>query len=277
MKKFLSIIAVLFCATVLMTSCHGVEPDAGEEAVLIYKPILPGSTEGVDPEPVSTGLTWCVFSTEHVIYKIIPEKHQVDMDDLVTDNNTPVDIHSVIITQIIPGKSPILHENYGVDWFNTNLYNYYCNRVRDYVSQHSFFDLMSNRAILNEIDTKLLKEMQDFVAELSKEKEFPVMIKQVTIGKAIPNKEQLEEMNNTARQIQAKQTEDRRAEAQEAREKAETKRALADKAYMREMGLTPDQFIQLNAWEIIKDKDGASIDILFDGSSKPVWNIRRDK
>ena len=277
MRKLFSIIAVLFCATVLMTSCHGVEPDAGEEAVLIYKPILPGSTEGVDPEPVSTGLTWCVFSTEHVIYKIIPEKHQVDMDDLVTDNNTPVDIHSVIITQIIPGKSPILHENYGVDWFNTNLYNYYCNRVRDYVSQHSFFDLMSNRAILNEIDTKLLKEMQDFVAELSKEKEFPVMIKQVTIGKAIPNKEQLEEMNNTARQIQAKQTEDRRAEAQEAREKAETKRALADKAYMREMGLTPDQFIQLNAWEIIKDKDGASIDILFDGSSKPVWNIRRDK
>ena len=35
--------------------------------------------------------------------------------------------------------------------------------------------------------------MQDFVAKLSKEKEFPIIIRQVTIGKATPNEKQLEE------------------------------------------------------------------------------------
>ena len=275
MKKILYLMAVACVSIATLTSCHGVSPNAGEEAVLIYQPILPFSTEGVDMEPVKTGLTWCVFSTDAVIYKIIPEKHQVDMDDLVTDNNTPVDIHSVIITQIIPGKSPILHSNYGSAWFETNLYNFYCNRVRDYVSQHTFFDLMSNRAILNEIDTKLLKEMQDFVAELSKDKEFPVMIKQVTIGKAIPNKEQLDEMNNTARQIQAKETEARRAEAQEAREIAEVKKARADRAYIKELGISVDQYIALRQWDVIEKKQGANIDVLVGDRTTSMWNIRR--
>ena len=274
MKKILYLLAVACVSIATLTSCHGVEPPAGHEAVLIKFPWFFGS-EGVVEEPVKTGLTWCVFSTDAVIYKVIPEKHQVDMDDLVTDNNTPVDIHSVIITQIIPGKSPILHSNYGPEWFETNLYNFYCNRVRDYVSQHTFFDLMSNRAILNEIDNKLLKEMQDFVAELSKDKEFPVMIKQVTIGKAIPNKEQLDEMNNTARQIQAKETEARRAEAQEAREIAEVKKARADRAYIKELGISVDQYIAIRQWDVIEKKQGANIDVLVGDRTTSMWNIRR--
>jgi hypothetical protein len=44
---------------------------------------------------------------------------------------------------------------------------------------------------------------------------------------------------------------------------------------MKEMGLCNDQYIQLRAWEIIAAKDGANIDVLFDGSAKQMWNIRR--
>jgi hypothetical protein len=44
---------------------------------------------------------------------------------------------------------------------------------------------------------------------------------------------------------------------------------------MLEMNLTPQQFIQLRAWDIIEKKDGASIDVLFDGSTEKMWNIRR--
>jgi len=273
MKKILYLF-MLLVTVVAMSSCHGVEPNAGEEAVLVYKPWFVGS-EGVDPEPVKTGLTWCAFSTESVIYKIIPEKHQVNIEDLMSTENTPLDCHSVIITKIKEGKSPILHQNYGVDWFDTNLFNYYSNRVRDYFSQYSPFDLMSNREILNNIDTKITKEMRDFVAQLSKDKEFPVEIVQVTVGKAIPNKEQLDEMNRTAKEVQAKQTEQRRAEAQKARGEAERQRAIADKAYMKEMNLSTEQFIQLKAWDVIEKKQGASIDVLFDGSSNKMWNIRR--
>ena len=127
---------------------------------------------------------------------------------------------------------------------------------------------MSNRAILNEIDSKVLKQMQDYVAQLSKEKEFPGVVKQVTIGKAIPNKEQLEEMNKTAKAVQAKQTQERQVEVELAREKAERQRAKADKAYQ--------DFINLKWIETIAAKQGANIDVLVGGgNTSQMWNVRR--
>ena len=274
MRKILYLLAVACVSIATLTSCHGVSPNAGEEAVLIYQPILPFFTEGVDMEPVKTGLTWCAFSTDAVIYKIIPEKHQVNIEDLMSNENTPLDAHTVIITKIKEGKSPILHKNYGINWFDTNLFNYYSNRVRDYFSQHSPFDLMSNREILNDIDEKITKEMRAFVAELSKDKEFPVEIVQVTVGKAIPNAKQLEEMNNTAREVQAKQTEQRRAEAQKAREEAERQKAKADRAYLNEMHLSPQDYINLRWIEVISEKQGANIDVMV-GPATSMWNVRR--
>ena len=274
MKKYLVLSLMAFIALVMTCSCHGVKPNADEEAVLIYKPWFFGHG-GIDITPVESGLTWCVWTTDAVTFKIVPVKNQVDMNDLFSDDNTPLDFHTVIITQIQKGKSPILLQNYGEDWFNTNIYNYYCNLVRDHISQHSPFDLMSNRAILNEIDNKVLKQMRDYVAELSKDKEFPVTIRQVTIGKAAPNEEQLAEMNKTARAVQAKQTQEREAEVQLAREKAERQRAIADKAYMDEMHLSAADFISLKWIETIANKEGANIDVLVGGNASQMWNVRR--
>lgn len=269
MKKIL----FLLFAVVALTSCHSVSPDADEEAVLIYKPWFFGHG-GVDEDAVESGLTWCFWSTHSETFKIVPVKHQVDMNDLFSDDNTPLDFHTIIITQIEKGKSPMLLQNYGTDWFNTNIYNYYCNLVRDHISQHSPFDLMSNRAILNDIDVKVLQQMKDYIAELSKAKEFPVIIKQVTIGKATPNEEQLAEMNKTAKAVQAKQTQEREVEVQLAREKAERQRAKADKAYREELGLNTQDFINLKWVETIAEKQGANIDVMV-GPATSMWNIRR--
>ena len=275
MKKFLTMFSIAIMAMFSLTSCIGCTTvDADEETVLIDKPWFFGHG-GVQKNAVETGLKWIWWSTDTETFKIIPIKHQVDMNDLFSDDNTPLDFHTVIITQIEKGKTPILLQNYGVDWFNTNIYNEYCNLVRDHISQHSPFDLMSNRAILNEIDTKVLKQMQDFVAKLSKEKEFPIIIRQVTIGKATPNEKQLEEMNNTAKAVQAKQTQEREAEVQLAREKAERQRAKADKAYMEEMHLSTSDFISLKWIETIAAKNGANIDVLVGGNSTSMWNVRR--
>jgi regulator of protease activity HflC (stomatin/prohibitin superfamily) len=267
--------SIALMAMFSLTSCMGCTTvDADEETVLIDKPWFFGHG-GVQEKAVETGLKWIWWSTDTETFKIIPIKHQVDMNDLFSDDNTPLDFHTIIITQIEKGKTPILLQNYGVDWFNTNIYNEYCNLVRDHISQHSPFDLMSNRAILNEIDTKVLKQMQDFVAKLSKEKEFPIIIRQVTIGKATPNEKQLEEMNNTAKAVQAKQTQEREAEVQLAREKAERQRAKADKAYMEEMHLSTSDFISLKWIETIAAKNGANIDVLVGGNSTSMWNVRR--
>jgi regulator of protease activity HflC (stomatin/prohibitin superfamily) len=275
MKKILVMFSIALMAMFSLTSCMGCTTvDADEETVLIDKPWFFGHG-GVQEKAVETGLKWIWWSTDTETFKIIPIKHQVDMNDLFSDDNTPLDFHTIIITQIEKGKTPILLQNYGVDWFNTNIYNEYCNLVRDHISQHSPFDLMSNRAILNEIDAKVLKQMQDFVAKLSKEKEFPIIIRQVTIGKATPNEKQLEEMNNTAKAVQAKQTQEREAEVQLAREKAERQRAKADKAYMEEMHLSTSDFISLKWIETIAAKNGANIDVLVGGNSTSMWNVRR--
>lgn len=150
----------------------------------------------------------------------------------------------------------------------------YGNLVRDHISQYSPFDLMSNRQVLSTIDKKILKQMQDYVAALSKHKPMPVIIKDVIIGKATPNKEQLAEMNRTAKMVQAKQTQEREYEVQVAREKAERQKAVADKAYMSEMNLNPQQFIQLKWVETVAQKQGANIDVLV-GPAEHMWNIKR--
>ncbi len=272
MKKFTFIFALIL-SVCFLTSCHSVSPKAGEEAVLTYTPWFFGHG-GVDHQAVPTGLTWCVFSTHATIFPIVPVKNQVDMNDLFSDDNTPLDFHTVIRTQIIQGKSPILLENYGENWFDANLYNYYCNLIRDQISQHSPFDLMSNREVLNEIDEKVKVSMQKYIAKLSEDKEFPVKIIAVTIGKATPNAEQLAEMNKTARAVQARQTQEREVEVQVAREKAERQRAMADKAYREELDLNTQDFINLKWIETIAAKEGANIDVMV-GPATSMWNIRR--
>lgn len=222
-----------------------------------------------------TGLTWCWWSTHCYYFKIVPVRHKIALDDLFSDDNTPLDFHTAIITQIEQGKSPILLQNYGEDWFNANINEHFCNLVRDHISQHSPFDLMSNRAVLNEIDNKIRQQMQDYIAKLSEKKEMPVIIKEVIIGKATPNKQQLDEMNRTAKVVQAKQTQEREYEVQIAREKAERQKAKADKAYMDEMNLSASQFINLKWIETVANKQGANIDVLVGGGSDPIWNIKR--
>ncbi len=86
--------------------------------------------------------------------------------------------------------------------------------------------------------------------------------------RVMPNSEQLREMNKTAAAIQAKQTQEKRVEMENAR-------AIADKAYMNAMNLSPSQFIQLRQWDVIEKKDGANIDVLVGGSEVPMWNIKQ--
>ncbi|MBP3553426.1 MAG: SPFH domain-containing protein, partial [Bacteroidaceae bacterium] len=120
------------------------------------------------------------------------------------------------------------------------------------------------------------KDMVNHIAALSKERELPIRVVNVIVGRAIPNGPQKEEMDRTAAANQAKRTEESRREMLVAREAAERQRAIADKAYQKELGLSTDQFIQLRAWEIIEKKEGANIDVLVgSGGTASMWNVRR--
>ena len=264
------------CACMMLASCTVVAPEAGEEGVKVHKPWVFGSG-GVDMTPVETGLQYTWFSTDYVIVNMLPQAYDEDLDDATSNDNTLLDFNTQIQLQVKDNMSPVLIKNYGANWYSSVIKEVYRNTVRGYISKYGPFDLMSNREVLDSINLFVKNDIQNYIKLLSsKQGELPIDVVNVVVGRAIPNERQKAEMDATAAATQAKRTEESRRDMLVAREAAERQRAIADKAYQEELGLTTDQFIQLRAWEIIKDKNGANIDVLFnaEGATK-MWNVRR--
>ena len=273
MRKFYGILCVLLM-TVTLSSCYRVTPGAGEETVLIHKPYFFGK-DGVDKDPVSTGSKWVWWSTDAEYVLMVPQKYDENLEDVTSNDNTLLDFNTQIQLQVRAGESPVLIENYGKDWYVNVIQETYRNTVRSYISRYNPFDLMSNREVLDSINIMVKTDMEAHITKLSNSRELPIDVINVIVGRAIPNGPQKEEMDRTAAATQAKRTEESRREMLIAREAAERQRAIADKAYQRELGLSTDQFIQLRAWEIIEKKD-ANIDVLFNGDNvNKAWNVRR--
>jgi hypothetical protein len=270
MKNILTIILVVMT----LCSCTFTNPGFDKEVVLKKRPWFFGAT-GVDSEPVNS-CTCLALTTTAVHFYVLPQKMKFSFDDLLSNDNTPLDMNMYMVIQVKKGHTPELLKNYGENWYETLIEPYFRNKVREYVSSCSPFDLMSNREVLSEFDNRMKVMMQNYIERLSKTRGyFPVEIQQVITDRVMPNEEQLNEMNKTAASIQAKQTQEKRAEMELARAKAERNKAIADKAYMTELNLSPAQFIQLRAWDVIEKKQGANIDVLFGGGEQPVWNIKR--
>lgn len=275
MKKIYLGLMVALMITALFASCTTVSPDYGQEAVKIHKPWFFGQG-GVDMEPVETGLQYTWFSTDYVIVTMVPVKYDEPLDDVTSNDNTLLDFNTQIQIQVEDNKSPILVKNYGIHFYENVIQEQYRNTVRSYISKYGPFDLMSNREVLDSINIAVKNDMIAYIDELSERSgELPIIVQNVLVGRAIPNAMQKEEMNRTAAATQAKRTEESRKEMLIAKEAAERQRAIADKAYQRELGLTTDQFIQLKAWEIIAEKQGANIDVLFETGANKMWNVRR--
>jgi hypothetical protein len=276
MKKIFSIFVMSLVLVLGFTSCTSVTPDAGQEAVLVHKPWF-FSTGGVDNTPVETGLEYTWLSTDYVVVNMLPVKYDETLDDVTSNDNTLLDFNTQIQLQVQDNKSPVLIKNYGENWYVNVIQEQFRNTVRNYISKFGPFDLMSNREVLDSINVAVKNDMIAHIRSMSNQSgELPITVVNVLVGRAIPNDMQKAEMNRTAAATQAKRTEESRLEMLKAKEDAERQRAIADKAYQDELGLTTDQFIQLRAWEIIKDKQGANIDVLFnaEGTNK-MWNVRR--
>ena len=273
-KSMLSVLSL--CLMLGMNSCINVAPGAGEEAVLIHKPYIFGHG-GIDEKPVETGRQYEWFSTSYVIVSMLPQKFDEKLDDAASNDNTLLDFNTQIQLQVEDNKSPVLIKNYGSNWYVNVIQEVYRNTVRNYISKFGPFDLMSNREVLDSINFAVKNDMERYIDELSvKSGELPIDVGNVVVGRAIPNEKQKAEMDNTAAATQAKRTEESRYEMLKAKEAAERQRAIADKAYQVEMGLSADQFIQLKAWEVIEKKEGANIDVLVGANSASnMWNVRR--
>jgi hypothetical protein len=117
--------------------------------------------------------------------------------------------------------------------------------------------------------------MENYIADLSKKKgEMPVTVNNIIIGKGTPNEQMKKEMDRTAAMIQERKSQEQRQATEKAREAAERQRARADRAYMAELNLTTQDFINLKWIQTISEKQGANIDVMV-GPATSMWNVRR--
>jgi hypothetical protein len=267
---------VLSVAVFATASCQLSSVDGGEEGVFVKKPMFFGSG-GVSKEALLDGSEWKVFTTDFYVYKNSPVQYEESFEDAITNNNTPVDLIAYLTLQLKRGESPILHNNFGDKWFEHNIQAKFRELVRNQVSKYDMFTLTSNREVYEDINKQTLSGIQEIING----KNMPVEVISVVVGRAKPNKMALDEMDRTASQIQAAETQNKKKEAEENRYAAEVARANADKAYRITFGLTSSEFIQLKALEIekekvemIKNRENVQVDVLL-GNSNMYWDIKQ--
>ena len=280
MKKFLGIMLVLVMAITTFTSCSLAKVDGDEEGVFIKQPWFFGKG-GVMEEALTQGSEWKVFTTDFVTYKKIPIKYTEVFDDVFCDDNTPLDLSAHIMLKIVDGKAPILHKNYGVDWYDNNVKENFREIVRNFISTYDMRTLVSDREVYDQVKIDIIEKMQSYFNKLNETNEFPIIISNVVVDKAKPNDMVMEELNKTAAMTQQKITQQRQQEMEDERSITEEKRAKADGTYMKAMGLTADGFIKLRYAEIelqkvemIKNKENVNIDVLL-GNSTQMWDIKQ--
>ena len=260
----------LVFSLIVLTSCYRVKPDAGEESVLVYKPIIFGHG-GVEEEPVSTGATWCVFTTDHKEFPITPITITEDFTNMIPSDNTPVSFSVYLKCQIRKGQTPLLYKNFGADWYLHNLQASFRTMVRDKASAFKMFELASKREISSQLEKDIFKDIASYAKQIA----LPVDILQVSIGAVTPPEQVLTETKNTAAQNQSILTQKARADAELSRKQAEINKAIADMAYQKQMNMSISEYLHLRQLEIEKEKvelikDNKNVSIIFGGNNLPM-------
>lgn len=269
MKKTLTLAACL-----ALSACGYASPDAGQEGVLVEKPWFFGSG-GVQMEPVTTGTALVAASTDVVYIEVSPQAFGIEFDDMMPSNGIPLDFHATIRMQVT--NAPELVKNWNGaalneqgqpanSWFWGNIAPQFTNLVRSEVKNYDMAALAFSGTAIDEIDRKVFERLSAFIAQ----NKMPVKLLSVTIGRATPPKEILDQRTETAAQQQREQTMIAQQKAEEARRGAETARASADNAYNREMGLTPGQYVDLKRIEM--QQDACSKGTCIFGNVTPIIN-----
>jgi len=188
-------------------------------------------------------------------------------EDIITLDNNPVDFSSYIKVQVIKGKSPVLYKNFKNKWYQNNLKEPFRAAIRGKCTQFPMFVLTTDRTIVDSLQNIVLSEMQKLVTGL----ELPIKVLKVTIGKVTPPKAVITETIKTAAQKQRIITQESMANAEEARKRTEEMKALADRAYIKKMGFTNDQYIKIREIQMIEGKKGAQI---IYGNATPTYPVR---
>jgi regulator of protease activity HflC (stomatin/prohibitin superfamily) len=233
-------------AALALAACSVYAPDAGHEIVLVEKPWFFGHG-GVDPTPVATGRTYAAVSTEGIDVNMQPMRFEQDLLDTMTSDGVPIGFHAIVTLQV---TDPVaLVKNFGGNWYQNNLEQNFGQFVRQAVRKRGMNETAIDTTALDGIDTEIREDLVKFIED----KQLPVKLVTMTVGKANPPDAINNQRIETAAQEQRIQTEIQIKNAETQRKSAEEARAAADNAYRQAIGLSPEQYVQLKKIEMERD------------------------
>lgn len=222
--------------------------DAGHEGVLVKKPLFFGHG-GVDPVPASTGRILAAPTTEVIDVDVRPMQH-AEHFEIISAENAPVSFDAFLITNVIQGRSPELISRFGPNWYLNNVKEAFRTFVREEVQKYPLFELTTKPATRTKIQEAVEQEVRKNLIE---RQAMPIHLNRVVIGSILPPKGVLEQTAETIKQEQRKITMVEFQKAEEAREKAERQRGIADRAYREHLGLSAPEFVDLRRVEVQKE------------------------
>jgi SPFH domain / Band 7 family len=222
--------------------------DAGHEGVLVEQPFFFGHG-GVDPVPSKTGRVW-VAPTTHVIDVDVRPVQYSEHFDIISAENAPVSFDAFLIANVVEGRSPELIARYGPSWYQQNVKEAFRTFVREEVQKYPLFQLTTDPTTRTKLQEAIAREVQ---TKLIEKQTIPVRLNRVVVGSILPPKGVVEQTTQTIIQEQRKITMVEFQKAEEAREKAEKQRGIADRAYRESLGLTAPEFVDLRRIEVQKE------------------------
>lgn len=264
MKYIAGLVVSLF-----LVGCSTYAPDAGHEIVLVEKPVLSWlfGHGGIDSDPVKTGRTFAAFTTDGVDVEMRPVRYESDLKDTMTSDGVPIGFHAIVTLQVT--DSVTLVKNFGTNWYLNNVDQPFSSFVRQAVRKHGMNETAINPIALDNIDEEIRGKLAAFIVE----KQIPVKLVTMTIGKANPPDAIKNQRVETAAQEQRANTEKQFKLAEDQRKAAEESRAAADNAYRQTMGLNPDQFVQLERIKMERDVCTKNQCTFIQGTAVPTFNI----
>ncbi len=256
----------------LLSACSVYAPDAGHEVVLVKKPWFFGHG-GVEATPVTTGRTWAAVTTEGVDVSMQPQRFEEDMSDTMSSDGVPLGFHAVITLQVTDAVT--LVKDFGPNWYQNNVEQQFIQDIRQSVRKHEMNEVAINPTAIDAIDDEVRNQLDAFF----RTSHIPVRILTMTVGRAIPPDAIRDQRIQTAAQEQRIQTEKEVTLAEEQRAKAEAARAVADNAYRQAIGLSPEQFIELQRIQMQLQVCGpngkGNCTFIQNGAATPTLEMRR--
>lgn len=242
---------VLVLALLASGCIQTVRPDAGQEAVLVRKPIFFGHG-GIDAKPIPAGSgPWVAWTTSPIYVSKQPQRVDMEFDDLMTSSGVPIDFHAVFSYQVM--DSVKLVRDFGADtitysdnttkpgFFARNLDQPFRAAVRDAVKKRDMQAMAITATAAEAVDAEVTLHLEALIKETG----VPIRLIDLSLGRANPPDAIKHQRIETAAQEQRIITEQQKKLAEDQRKMAEESRAAADRAYNEKMGLSPAQYVTL--------------------------------